>query len=284
MGQLARLANVRLLTVSLLVGLGLAEAGLRIADISYPEFVRLGTERGWAPRPGVEGWWTREGRAYNRINGEGFRDRAHSIAKPARSFRIAILGDSYAAARAVPVENTFWSVLERRLSNCPALGAIKPEVLNFGVSGYGTAQELMTLRNHVWKYQPDVVLMAFYTGNDVFTNSRELEGHTDRPYLALRDGLIEVDDSFRETDRYRWKSVWQEARHSLINGVRVVQLVKEAYYRVKYRASGSVSRAGLDVPSKEDGVYLAPKDPVWQRAWEVTEEALRLMRDEVRAN
>ena len=37
------------------------------------------------------------------------------------------------------------------------------EVINFGVSGYGTAQELLTLRQKVWDFSPDIVVLAFTT-------------------------------------------------------------------------------------------------------------------------
>ena len=36
-----------------------------------------------------------------------------------------------------------------------------------GVSGYGTTQELVTLREKVWRYSPDMVLLAVTTNNDV---------------------------------------------------------------------------------------------------------------------
>ena len=35
-------------------------------------------------------------KAYVRINDDGLRDRAHTKEKPANTFRIAVLGDSYA--------------------------------------------------------------------------------------------------------------------------------------------------------------------------------------------
>jgi len=71
----------------------------------------------------------------------------------------------------VPVENTFWAVMEDRLKGCNAFAGKQIEVLNFGVSGYGTAQELLSLRQDVWDYQPDMVLLAVTTGNDISDNS-----------------------------------------------------------------------------------------------------------------
>jgi len=53
-------------------------------------------------------------------------------------------GNSWTEAMQVPMHQNFCAVLEHELSHC--LG--RPvEVINFGVSGYSTAQEFITLRD-----------------------------------------------------------------------------------------------------------------------------------------
>ena len=74
------------------------EIGLRIAGVSYPSFFTADEYRGVALRPGAEGWWLQEGEAYIRINSAGLRDRERTKVKPANTVRVAVLGDSYAAA------------------------------------------------------------------------------------------------------------------------------------------------------------------------------------------
>ena len=151
------LGRLLLLAGGCLIGLLLAEVGLRLSGF------RLGTDSAFQPDPycGVRhvpnyrGWHTREGRVWIEINSHGFRDRERTVDKPAGTFRIAVIGDSYAEALQVDLDKTFWSVLERKLAErWPAIGQ-RVEVLNFGVSGYGTAQELEMLRHYVWDYQPD---------------------------------------------------------------------------------------------------------------------------------
>jgi len=71
-------------------------------------------------------------------------------------------------------EETFWWVMGRKVQECNT-PPVKIEVLNFGVSGYGTAQELLTLREQVWKYSPDIVMLAVTTNNDITDNSRALK-------------------------------------------------------------------------------------------------------------
>ncbi|MBV28575.1 MAG: G-D-S-L family lipolytic protein, partial [Rhodospirillaceae bacterium] len=151
---------------SLLLAIGVAEVALRIANISYPEFNRLDSRLGWTPRPGVEGIYAFEGRTYLRINSQGFRDVDHEVAKPEGVLRVAVLGDSFTEAREVPLPDTYWKVMEREFSACLAASGRRAEVLGFAVNGYGTAQQLMVLEDSVWRYEPDLVVLAFFTGND----------------------------------------------------------------------------------------------------------------------
>ncbi len=152
---------------ALVAALAVCEGGLRLAGVSYPAFYREDLYVGGSLRPGVEGWFRGEGGSYVKINRDGMRDRDHTIEKPPGVVRIAVLGDSFAEAMAVPQEQAFWAVMERELGH-------NYEALNFGVSGYGTGQELIVLRRKAWKYRPDIVLLAFFTGNDVRNNSKVL--------------------------------------------------------------------------------------------------------------
>jgi hypothetical protein len=196
-------SNLLLIAGGLLVGLLLTEAGLRLAGYSYPNFYMTDASRGVALRAGAEGWWRREGEAYIRINSDGLRDREHERQKPPNTVRIAVLGDSYAEALQVPVEKTFWAVMERELQQCASFKGQKVEVINFGVSGYGTALELITLREKVWAYAPDIVLLAVTTGNDIGDNSRALKGGEDIPYFVHRDGRLVLDDSYLQSQTFR---------------------------------------------------------------------------------
>src|SRR6185295_3673698 len=80
----------------------------------------------------------------------------------------------------------------------------KIEVINFGVSGYGTTEELLTLREKVWKYSPDLVVLAVTTNNDITDNSRALKKTDDVPYFVYKDGELTLDDSFRASRSFRF--------------------------------------------------------------------------------
>ncbi len=259
---------------SIIVSIALAEVGLRIAGVSYPEFNRLDFRLGWSPRPGVEGIIAEEGRTRMRINAEGFRDIDHAPAKPDGTFRLALLGDSFTEGREVALDDIYWKVMERKLSGC--LGSV--EVLSFAVNGYGTAQQSMVLDDFVWKYDPDAVLLAFFTGNDVWNNSRALDGHEDRPYYVLDNGALVLDDSGLVSFRFLAKKTWGDVKHTLYNLLRTVQVARQAYKRAKsalrHREStiNDQLAAGLD-----SAIYLPPAGAAWGQAWAVTEELIREM-------
>jgi hypothetical protein len=279
---------------SVFVGLFISEIALRIAGFSFQTFDMADRERGLALRPGAEGWWRREGEAYVRINSDGLRDRDHPKRKPANTVRIAVLGDSYAEALQVPMEDAFWAVMERQLSACKAFGGRKVEMINFGVSGYQTAQELVTLRRYVWDYSPDIVLLTVTTANDIRDNSPRLASYPYVPFGVYRNGALVINNSAieRRAGSFSFR-LQQSALGTLFYWMRdhsrVVQLLDKVRFalhnlRVKKRPRDD---ARSDTPEGEevgldDNVYLEPNDPAWDDAWRVTEGLISLMRDEVR--
>jgi lysophospholipase L1-like esterase len=95
------------------------------------------------------------------INSAGFRDYEYTETKPAKTYRIVVLGDSTTAGAGVrDVGNTYTKQLEKRLNTNNSTG-MRYEVLNMGVTGYHTMQEIETLRVKGLKYNPDVVLVTF---------------------------------------------------------------------------------------------------------------------------
>jgi hypothetical protein len=273
--------------LALLVG----EAALRIAGISYPNFYRPDSERGWSLQPGAEGWWRKEGLAYVRISSAGLRDVEHAAAKPPGRLRIAVLGDSCAEALQVPVEQTFWKLLERRLASCPAAGGRSAEALDFGVAGYGTAQELLTLRRQVWRLQPDVVLLAFYPGNDVRNNARALEQDPLRPYFTLgQDGKLELDDSFRAAAGYRLRQgLAGRLAYAAYDHLRLLQLAKQGKGAVDGWIGAAKARTkeegeALQELGLDNAVYSPPRDQDWRAAWSVTEAMIAALRDDAAAH
>jgi hypothetical protein len=72
------------------------------------------------------------------------------------------------------------------------------EVINAGVSGWGTDQQLLWLREEGRRYAPDMIVLAFYPGNDFMNNHMALEyanfGGVRKPWFALADGELAIND------------------------------------------------------------------------------------------
>lgn len=96
------------------------------------------------------------------INSRGLRDREYAYEKPASVRRILVLGDSFAWGYGVSDDEIFTERLETRLHHW--------QVINTGVSGWGTDQEYLFFKNEGIRYSPDVVVLAFFLFNDPENN------------------------------------------------------------------------------------------------------------------
>ncbi|MDJ1184338.1 SGNH/GDSL hydrolase family protein [Roseofilum casamattae] len=243
-------------------------------------FFQTDEDLGWTHQPGVSGWWIAEGEAFIEISSTGLRDREHSLAKPDNTFRIAILGDSFSEGLQVPLEQTYWSLMEQSLATCPQLQNQTVEVINFGVTNYGTGQQLLRLRRDVWNYDPDLVLLAVFTGNDIADNYKPLDPRN-RPYFVYdREGNLQPDMSFRTPDKslppYNLSKVdflpgW------LVKSSRILQLLRKVEKDVKNRELEKLRQYTYN------SLYREPEDENWENAWQITEDLMALMHEEVRA-
>lgn len=117
-----------------------------------------------------------------KFNKDGFRGVNREYEKPKNTCRILVLGDSQIAAIATDENETLVRQLERMLNeNHPA---INWEVFNFGVSGASTAQEVVLYRKLAVKYDPDLVICAYFVGNDFSDNCDRLDSNP-RIYMDI---------------------------------------------------------------------------------------------------
>lgn len=279
------LGRLGLIVAGCLVGLLLAEAGLRLLGyrLDMSSAFQADPYCGVRHVPGYRGWHTREGRTWIEINSHGFRDQERAYDKSPGTYRIAVIGDSYAEAFQVDRDKAFWSVMQQQLAAQWESTDRRVEVLNFGVSGYGTAQELEMLRHYVWNYQPDLILLQFLAANDVRNNSRPLESDNGRPYYTLDGDRLVLDDAFlRDPERVRFQtSRWIQLKDFCVQRSRVAA----AIYLTRHRQPDAPKNQD---PESEPGLatctFREPDDPAWVEAWAVTDRLIVAMAEEVRSH
>ena len=115
-----------------------------------------------------------------RTNSFGFRDREYAVAKPAGTVRVLGAGDSFAFGSTFP-RGIYLEVLEELLAGSGL--PFKVEVLNAGVPGYSTHQELGHLKKFGLRFAPDVVVLGLFPTGDVGEN------HSDQ-LLEVVDGEL----------------------------------------------------------------------------------------------
>jgi lysophospholipase L1-like esterase len=83
------------------------------------------------------------------------------------AYRILVLGDSFAFGFGTEDDETFSVGLERCLNES---GGGSYEVLNAGIPGYGTVDQLNFLRSRGAELAPDLVILQFLSSNDLDEN------------------------------------------------------------------------------------------------------------------
>jgi lysophospholipase L1-like esterase len=105
-----------------------------------------------------------------------------AIEAPVDTLRVAVLGDSVAAAIKLPYEQRLSTHLQEALAGERA-GSV--EVLNFGVNGYGTLQEAMLLEELASRFEPDLLILQ-YCVNDFRPSGQPLRFFTQpSPFYAV---------------------------------------------------------------------------------------------------
>lgn len=180
MNRLNLLSRLALIVFGLLAPLLALEIAVRLAGLAPSAQPNPAI---WEPHP-LFGWWhvPYSGGTFHSdfnefesevwINARGLRDREIGYDNPANAFRVLSLADSFGEALQVNLDETYHKQLEARLVD--SLGQ-PVEVLNAGVGGWGTDQEAIFYLAEGFRYQPDIVLLAFFIRNDAVNNYGPLE-------------------------------------------------------------------------------------------------------------
>ncbi len=254
------------------------EFGLSVLQYQTKSIIRLMPGQGNTFVPNAYYRHTKEGFSEGYINSHGFRDKARTYEKGAETFRILVLGDSFVDAFQVALTDTFPALLETKLNT--QADSMRFEVLNLGQSGFGTADAYMRYLNFGAAYDPDLVILAFFPGNDFRNNSKFLDQGEVRFYFVFDDqGHLVLDHSVWE--RYELGLTWpRRVYQSLRRTSYVANLLAERLdlLRRQMRMSEpSVGPRELDVFS-DLNIYLPDLSEPWQEAVDITLEGIYMLR------
>jgi hypothetical protein len=203
-----------------------------------------------------------------RFNNLGFRGPDRTLEKPVGVKRVAVIGDSMIAGLTVEENDTAVARLQAGLAG--AYPEFEWEVMNFGVSGSSTGQELVLYREVVAAFRPDIVLGCFFVGNDMADNCRRLTSNP-RIYFDL--------DEDGELVRAPFGASRASASDWLNRNSRLYLFVKESERSLRSALKRSTPRM-----TSGQWVYCSqpPEDVAY--AWTLSETLIRTLRSEVEAD
>ena len=200
--QSTPVANALLVAAALAVSVVCTELGLRVDRAFHPlryvglepprprdnefRFYQYDSLLGWKNRAGAQGWFTLpDSRTYVLINSKGLRDVERSY-RPQGKPRVLMLGDSFAWGFGVERRERFTDVVSMMVGRAV-------EIVNTGVAGYGTDQELLYYESEGYKYGARLVVLAF-TLNDVVNNRHPVQYTYPKPRFVLRGDRLALQN------------------------------------------------------------------------------------------
>ncbi len=226
----------------------LAECVLDAAQIleSPPQLTRGHPRRGYQLRAGYEGV-TKFG-VHLRVNARGLRSPDFEIPKPVGTHRVLVLGDSVTFGWGVEEEQNFSRRLERALRSrlaCPV------EVVNSGVSGYGTVEEADYFSHEGLDLEPDVVLI-YYVEND-----NQSVAHVGGPMASFLKDWVVYRSQLVSTVLYAWRLGSWKAQAQAAGGDRAAYAAEQRAWdqRPGTAASMAALREIADV-AKRHGIRV----------------------------
>jgi lysophospholipase L1-like esterase len=213
------------------------------------------------------------------VNALGQRDRPRRYTRQPGVPRVAVLGDSFVEALQVSLDETFAARIERMLGL---------EVLNLGVSGYSTDNELRAFLARGRRYRPDVVVLLVFLGNDVMENGARLylknpHGLPPKPWLravapspALRRCLAVHRGAAALASRTPGM-LWS---HSRLTRALLTSGITASLGLACDTATGPPLTPGVP---EILGVYGEPATVGWREGWRTTERTIVRLDRRVRA-
>jgi hypothetical protein len=211
------------------------EGFTRTVGPRFPAIGRVGPgDRGLWVYDATKGWFHAPGstgRAFLggpdpadvRINSLGLRGAEVARTKPPETVRVLVFGDSFVFGVGVSEEHLVTSRLERLLRTSAQAGSGRRyEVVNMGVSGFSTDQELLLFDDLGAALRPDLVVL-FCVDNDFEGNVHDFAYHAYyKPHFVLQpDGSLALRNvPVPRLDRAQRIKLWLGRESNVWNAAR----------------------------------------------------------------
>ena len=248
--------NLTLLGISSLVSCCFAEVALRLVYPQPLDAAYVWPDGTLRHLPSFRYTYTRKGFSNDvSYNALGLRGHEVAAAKAPGTTRLVFLGDSFVEGKQVADDEVITAVLERLALE----RGFQLEVVNAGVGGYGTGDELLLWQNAVAVLRPDIVLVGFFP-NDA-------RNAVDRAFFDVKDGrVVQIGEPPRP--RVRWL---YEVQKFLVSRSHVGYLVKNAALSLQAEVPGpprTVDAGSRTVSLLEDeDVFAVDASPRVSRGW-----------------
>lgn len=283
------LANTLLVLVSILLTVALALSAIEIylrsqfgmgETHNLHDMVVFHEERGWELKPGIYRHFDLGAMTSSNItiNSPGIRGKAvQPKASPERE-RVTLVGDSFMFAMAMDEGGTIADRVQTALGN-------HYEIVNLGVPGYGTGQEILFLqdmRNKGYDLGSRVILV-FFT-NDIQDNLGldygTLTRLTYKPAISVgSDGRLVIEKAIKPIGRKN--SIDPEKNRYLFDDFlkNRAELIA-ARFPFLVKTLGAVT-GGVSLP-RDPGIITGWYTEGWEARWQVTSDLIEYMANMVK--
>lgn len=243
--------NILITIFTFLVLLILSDLFFRLTGISEVSNNEIYEDIGRGRRKDLHYIKFNEGFSMGKFNSYRYLGPGYSKEKSRRTFRIALIGDSFVEGFQVFDRNHFRSILEDSLKIINNELAI--EVLNFGRSGFDIGDMFCYYKLFVEDFKPDLYIYLVSENDFQVHNSDPL-----RPRLYYNDSLI-VDNSLKDNVLVEYPLFEKAMQNSTVvnmsNNARKV-LVDGGYKRILFDKFSKSTRS-INIESEEDSFEVS---------------------------
>jgi hypothetical protein len=153
----------------------------------------------------------------SQLNSQGFQGPEFTQEKPANTYRILSIGDSFAFG-ILPIQYNYNSRIERQLNRQLADRGKQFQVINMGIPSTGPRDYLALLTNEGIKLNPDMVMLSVFIGNDTLEAERAIDKQRDwytySYVLSFLNYVIQVQQKY-EGELYGPNATYVDDKPSL---------------------------------------------------------------------